>query len=105
MEGFADTACVNKTKPFITYHQIVRNRHSMPTKLDYIFLNDDHIQMCKKSETKFRNSDHLLVWCSLYQNQKTPKPTLWKLNSHMLNNPFISKEIVADLRDKKATSN
>ncbi|CAG8767704.1 905_t:CDS:2, partial [Gigaspora margarita] len=60
--------------------------------------------LCKKSETKFRNSDHLLVWCSLYQNQETPKPILWKLNPRMLNNTFISKELEADLKDKKATS-
>ncbi|CAG8839775.1 18481_t:CDS:2, partial [Gigaspora margarita] len=103
MEGFTDTACVSKKKPFITYNQTVRNRHSMATRLDYIFLNNDHIWMCKKSETKFGNSDQLHVWYSLYQNQETPKATLWKLNSHMLNNPFISKEIVADLRDKEAT--
>ncbi|CAG8790847.1 741_t:CDS:2, partial [Gigaspora margarita] len=38
------------------------------------------------------------------ENQETPKPTLWKLNPRILNNPFISKKIVADLRDREATS-
>ncbi|CAG8820420.1 23424_t:CDS:2, partial [Gigaspora margarita] len=32
------------------------------------------------------------------------KPTLWKLNPHMLDNPFISKEIKDDLKDIEATS-
>ncbi|CAG8609028.1 11331_t:CDS:2, partial [Gigaspora rosea] len=53
----------------------------------YIFLDDDHIWMCKKTETKFGNSDHLL-----------------KLNPRMLDNPFISKEIVANFRDKESAS-
>ncbi|CAG8769665.1 24081_t:CDS:2 [Gigaspora margarita] len=66
--------------------------------------NEGFTKLCKKSETKFRNLDHLLVWCSLYQNQETPKPTLWKLNSRMLNNTFISKELEANLKDEKATS-
>ncbi|CAG8493744.1 5794_t:CDS:2, partial [Gigaspora rosea] len=61
MENFTDTACVSKTNPFITYYQTVRNGHSIATRLDYIFLDDDHIWMCKKSETKFGNSDYLLV--------------------------------------------
>src|SRR5260364_158463 len=104
MEGFTDTAYVSKEKPFITYHQTVRDRRTMATRLDYIFLDNDHFQLCKKSETKFGNSDHLLVWCSLYQNQETPKPTLWKLNPRMLNNTFISKELEADLKDEKAIS-
>src|SRR6185437_2500443 len=104
MEGFTDTAGMSNTKPFITYHQTVKNGHSMATRLDYIFLDNDHIQMCKKSETKFGNSDHLLVWCSLYRNHETPKPTLWKLNTRMLDNPFISKEIKDDLKNMEATS-
>ncbi|CAG8695663.1 42943_t:CDS:2, partial [Gigaspora margarita] len=36
--------------------------------------------------------------------EETPKRTLWKLNPRMLNNTFISKELEADLKDKKATS-
>ncbi|CAG8815026.1 14063_t:CDS:1, partial [Racocetra fulgida] len=51
MEGFTDTAYVSKTKPFVTYYQTVRNGRSMATRLDYIFLDNDNIQMCKKSET------------------------------------------------------
>ncbi|CAG8504219.1 17501_t:CDS:2, partial [Gigaspora rosea] len=39
---------------------IVRNGHFMTTRLDNIFLDDSHIWMYKKSETKFENSDHLL---------------------------------------------
>lgn len=85
-------------------HQTVRNRQAMATRLDYIFLDNDHIQMCKKTVTKFGNSNHYLVWCSLYHNNETPRPTLWKLNPRMLENMFISKKIEAELMDENAFS-
>ncbi|CAG8828228.1 26684_t:CDS:2 [Gigaspora margarita] len=38
------------------------------------------------------------------ENDEFTEPTLWKLNSRMLDNPFISKEIKDDLKDMEATS-
>ncbi|CAG8730005.1 1306_t:CDS:2 [Dentiscutata erythropus] len=48
MEGFTDTAEACNIRPFFTYSQKVKNGNVMSTRLDYIFIDDNHIQLCKK---------------------------------------------------------
>ncbi|CAG8662006.1 11033_t:CDS:2, partial [Scutellospora calospora] len=59
--GFTDTADITEKKPFITYQQKVKNGQTMTTKLDYIFIDEDYAHLCHRTETRYGNSDHLLI--------------------------------------------
>ncbi|CAG8496033.1 38179_t:CDS:2, partial [Gigaspora margarita] len=56
-----DTAIVADQSPFITFYQKTRGQNLMATRLDYIFVEDQYAQYCKRTFTKFGNSDHLMV--------------------------------------------
>ena len=73
----------------------------MSTRLDYVFLDDDHMQLCKKVDTLFGNSDHSLVCCTLRQAEDTPGLSLWKLNSRSLRDPKTVQEISQELKENR----
>ncbi|CAG8780256.1 3799_t:CDS:2, partial [Gigaspora margarita] len=43
-----------------SFIQKVRNGGTMLTRLDYVFLDDEHMQLCKKVDTLFGSSNHAL---------------------------------------------
>ncbi|CAG8711245.1 3895_t:CDS:2, partial [Gigaspora margarita] len=81
-----------------SFIQKVRNGGTMLTRLDYIFLDDKHMQLCKKVDTLFGNSDHALVCCTLRRAEDMPGPSLWKLNSRSFKNPKTIQEISQELK-------
>ncbi|CAG8645222.1 6646_t:CDS:2, partial [Gigaspora rosea] len=82
------------------HEQKIQNLTIMKEEHIRLYISEQRLYTnVQKIETKFGNLDHLLVCCSLYQNRETAKPTLWKLNSCMLDNLFIAKEIKEDLKE------
>src|SRR5690242_17530375 len=71
---------VAEEDPFLTYYQNTRGGHKMATRLDYIFIDANHGQYCKKVATYFGNSDHLLVECELYLSSVQSRPKQWRFD-------------------------
>ncbi|CAG8569943.1 10928_t:CDS:1, partial [Cetraspora pellucida] len=61
LDGFTNIADLIDKKPSFTYFQKIKNNSTMATKLDYIFIDNNNVQFCKQVNTKFENSDYLLV--------------------------------------------
>ncbi|CAG8687541.1 7797_t:CDS:2, partial [Gigaspora margarita] len=83
---------------FTIYTQKSRNNQLMATRLDYIFVDNDHIQFCQNTQTLFGNSDHLLVKSTFNMQSQAQYALYWKLNTKYLMNENIKKGIEEKLQ-------
>ncbi|CAG8796668.1 28417_t:CDS:2, partial [Gigaspora margarita] len=84
--------------PFTIYTQKTRNNQLMATRLDYIFVDNDHIQFCQDTQTLFGNSDHLLVKSTFNMQSQAQYASYWKFNTKCLMNENIKKGIEEELQ-------
>ncbi|CAG8818857.1 32324_t:CDS:1, partial [Gigaspora margarita] len=70
----------------------------------YIFLNNEHIQICKRTKTKFGNSDHLLVSAHYIETKKhmnyfiETQPMHFGQPVYIKENKKKSKELESNIR-------
>jgi exonuclease III len=62
---FTDSANHIENEPFITFYQNTQGNQRMATRLDYIFLEANFSHFKSQTQTRFGNSDHLLVECTI----------------------------------------
>jgi len=96
--GMVDTSIADSQMPFITYSQKTRGGHTMATRLDYIFVDEQNAQYCQKMYTKFGNSDHLMVATEMKFRKNELQSSYWKVNYKCLENEMLKKEIVEKIR-------
>src|SRR5207249_5208485 len=65
MKNFTDSSDFAKTRSFHTFFQKTQGNRTMATHLDYIFIDENNAHLISQIDTKFSNSDHLLVECIL----------------------------------------
>ena len=58
----------------------------MATHLDYIFIDENNAYLISQIDTKFGNSDHLLVECILNFGTKRKESALWRFNKDCFKN-------------------
>ena len=69
----------------------------MATRLDYIFINANHIYHCQNVVTQFGNSDHLLVECELQLTPTSSKAKQWRFSQSSWNNSLLKSEIIEEV--------
>ncbi|CAG8565192.1 1632_t:CDS:2 [Dentiscutata erythropus] len=109
MEGMIDTAIVTIQRPFLAFYQKTKGHNIIATRLDYIFVEEQYAQCCKKTCTRFGNSDHLLVESELTfgKNISRSGQRCWDLFKNKLQSilkttrtPQGSKNIIRRLNKK-----
>src|SRR5438270_803189 len=58
---FLDSSDLAKSRPFHTFFQKTQGNRTMATHLDYIFIDENNANLISQIDTRFGNSDHLLV--------------------------------------------
>ena len=96
--NFIDSVTPKEGKPFLMFFQNTRNNQTMATRLDYIFIDENHENFIEKTETLFGNSDHLLVKCTLNLNSETRKQTSWRFDKNCFKNKLIEKEVTDEIK-------
>ncbi|CAG8587743.1 12332_t:CDS:2 [Dentiscutata heterogama] len=69
-----------------SFHYFYSDEHTNQTKRDYIFIDTDNAQFCRKTESHFNLFDQPLVECTL-------ELSTWRLNEQLLEVSSIKKEI------------
>ncbi|CAG8780011.1 4245_t:CDS:2, partial [Gigaspora rosea] len=75
-----------------------------PQKISVKKLEGTEISV-KKVTTKFGNSDHLLVACTLNSKTKTFGTPIWKVDKGSFSNDLLTKELQAELGSEDAPEN
>jgi len=71
----------------------------MATHLDYIFIDENNAHLISQIDTKFSNSDHLLVECTLNFKTKRKESALWRFNKDSFKNEKLKKEVLEEITD------
>src|SRR6185295_6754400 len=71
----------------------------MATHLDYIFIDEHNAHLISEVNTKFGNSDHLLVECILNFNTKEKESALWRFDKNCFKNERLRKEILEEISE------
>jgi exonuclease III len=98
-KNFVDSSNLAKTKPFYTFFQKTQGDRSMATHLDYIFINEHNAYLISEVNTKFSNSDHLLVECILNFNTRGKESALWRFDKNCFKNKRLRKEILEEISE------
>jgi hypothetical protein len=86
------------------FFQKTQGNYTMATYLDYIFINENNAYTISQINTKFGNSDHLLVEYTLNFGSKRKESAIWRFDKNCFKNELLKKEIlkeIADLEDVK----
>jgi hypothetical protein len=69
----------------------------MATHLDYIFIDENNAHLISQIDTRFGNSDHLLVECTLLFKAKGRESALWRFNKSCFLNERLKKEVLEEI--------
>ena len=69
----------------------------MATHLDYIFIDENNAHLISQTVTRFGNSDHLLVECTLGLKSKNKASALWRFDTSCFKNKMLEKEILEEI--------
>ena len=75
----------------------------MATHLDYIFIDENNAHLISHIDTKFGNSDHLLVECTLAFKTKGRESALWRFNKNCFKNERLKKEVLEEITQLEKT--
>jgi exonuclease III len=75
-KNFLDSSELSNIRPFHTFFQKTRGSRTMATHLDYVFIDENHTHLIQDTKTRFGNSDHLLVECTLKLDLNINKSSL-----------------------------
>ncbi|CAG8516682.1 25292_t:CDS:2, partial [Gigaspora rosea] len=103
MKDYTDTAN-HSGHPFTTYTQKTQNNQQMTTRLDYIFVDNDHIQFCQYIQTLFGTPIICLLKCLMNENIK--KDIEKELQGHIIIDTWdvLKNRIQAKIRQYKPCS-
>ena len=105
MKNFTDSSDFAKTRPFHTFFQKTQGNRTMATHLDYIFIDENNAYLISQIDTKFGNSDHLLVECILNFKTKGKESALWRFNKDSFKNKKLKKEVLEEITDQRNLEN
>jgi exonuclease III len=98
-KNYLDSSDFAKTRPFHTFFQKTRGNRTMATHLDYIFVDENNAHIVSQIETRFGNSDHLLVECTLNFRFNRKESALWRFNKNCFKNERLRKEVLEEISD------
>ena len=71
----------------------------MAIHLNYIFIDKNNIHLVSQIDTKFGNSDHLLVECTLSFRSKGKKSAFWRFDKDCFKNEYLKKEVLDEISE------
>jgi exonuclease III len=99
IKNYLDSSDLAKTRPFHTFFQKTQGNRTMATHLDYIFVDENNAHLISEIHTKFGNSDHLLVECTLNFRSSRKESALWRFNKNCFKNERLKKEILEEISE------
>jgi hypothetical protein len=103
--SFVDSSDFAKTRLFHTFFQKTQGNRTMATHLDYIFIDENNANMISQINTKYGNSDHLLVECTLIFGAKRKESALWRFDKNCFKNEKLKKEVLEEISELVNTEN
>jgi exonuclease III len=103
-KNFIDSSEFSSTRPFHTFFQKTRGNNMMATHLDYIFVNEHYSHLITECNTRFGNSDHLLVECVLNLSTNRKESSLWRFNKDTFKNEKLKKEVLEEISETSANN-
>src|SRR5205085_10513826 len=96
---FFDSSNLTKSRPFHTFFQKTQGNRTMATHLDYIFIDENNAHLVSQIDTKFGNSDHLLVEYTLSFRSKGKESALWRFDKDCFKNEYLKKEVLDEISE------
>jgi exonuclease III len=99
IKNYFDSSDMATTRPFHTFFQKTQGNRTMATHLDYIFVDENNAHLISQIDTKYGNSDHLLVECTLNFRSDRKGSALWRFNKNSFKNERLKKEVLEEISE------